>query len=86
MNKVIREDEIGTAEIWRYDDILAVKHAEDVSGVELFRARRIATLYHPDTPATPVDRPQLLILVDDPDDFEEVERLKQVVSKAWRRE
>lgn len=85
MKKVIREEEIGTAEIWRYDEILAVKHADDISGVELFRARRLAPLYHPDTPAEPVDRPQLLILVDDPDDFEEVERLKQAVSKAWRR-
>lgn len=83
MKTVITEDQLSATEVFRYDDVLAVKSADDVSGVQLYRARSVAEFTSSTAPSKVREESVLLIVVDDPDDFEAIERLKEKVSAAW---
>ena len=83
MITVVNEDELKTIQLRKYDDILAVRPGEREYGVEIWRARRIATIYDRDTEAKVNILEQLLVEVEDPDDEVVIKRLKDYCEKAW---
>ncbi|WP_411382853.1 hypothetical protein ACK3BK_15990 [Pseudomonas sp. L7] len=84
MVDVINEDQIATSEIWRYDDVLAVRPGERESGVEIWHARKIAELCSPNAPAKANVHRVLLVEVDDPEDPVVQDRLRVACTDAWR--
>ncbi|SFB40400.1 hypothetical protein [Pseudomonas sp. NFPP24] len=83
MITVVNEDELKTIQLRKYDDVLAVRPGEREYGVEIWRARRIATIYDKDTEAKVSILEQLLVEVEDPDDEAVINRLKDYCQKAW---
>jgi len=83
MITVVNEDELKTIELRKFDDILAVRPGERDYGVEIWRARRIATIYDRETEAKVNILQQLLIEVENPDDSVVIERLKDYCEKTW---
>lgn len=84
MVDVIKEDQIAVSEIWRYDDVLAVRPGEREAGIEIWRARKIAEVCSPSTPAKVNVQRVLLVEVDDPEDPAVQDRLRVACADAWR--
>ncbi|MFG0505985.1 hypothetical protein ACF8GD_25755 [Pseudomonas putida] len=84
MVTVIQEGQIAEAEVWRYDDVLAVRPGDRESGVEIWHARRIGEVYSASTPAKVNIQRVLLVEVDNPDDSVVQDRLRVACADAWR--
>ncbi|HDS0938786.1 TPA: hypothetical protein QDZ12_002024 [Pseudomonas putida] len=85
MVTVIQEGQIADSEVWRYDDVLAVRPGEREAGVEIWRARKIAEFYASDVPAKVNVQRVLLVEVDNPDDPAVQDRLRVACADAWRK-
>ncbi|HBO2681616.1 hypothetical protein [Pseudomonas aeruginosa] len=83
MKKVITEVELSSTDVWRFDDVLLVKNADDLSGVAVFHARKIAKLYGATAEAEVTETKQLLVVVNDPDDPETAERVRAACAEVW---
>lgn len=83
MKKVITEGQLPTIEVWRFDDVLLVADENDQSGVEVFHARKLAKLYGANAEAEIQEAKQLLVVVDNPDDPETIDRVRVACAKAW---
>lgn len=86
MIDVVTEAELNSVDIRTYDDVLAVLPGDRDYGVQVWRARRIATIYGPRSPAKVTISRTLLIEVENPDDLEVHNRLEQYCFRAWRGE
>lgn len=84
MVTVIREDQIAESEIWRYEDVLAVRPGDRDSGVEVWHAKKIAEVYSPNRPAKVHVQRVLLIEVENPDDPAVQDRLRVACAEAWK--
>ncbi|HBP1011036.1 hypothetical protein [Pseudomonas aeruginosa] len=83
MKKVITEVELASTDVWRFDDVLLVKNADDLSGVTVFRARKIAKFYGAADESEVIESKQLLVVVNDPDDADTAERVRVACAEAW---
>jgi len=84
MVKVIQEGQISEAEVWRYDDVLAVRPGNRESGVEIWHARKIGELCSASSPGKVNTHRILLVEVDNPDDPVVQDRLRVACADAWR--
>jgi len=85
MRKVISESEVETVDLKRFHEVLAVASPDDISGVAIYVSPRLAPFVHPSTPAVTTDTNYLLIVVENPDDPETIERLKRLVIPQKRK-
>ena len=85
MRKVISESEIETVDLKSFHEVLAVASPDDISGVAIYVTPRLASFVHPSTPAVTTDTSYLLIVVENPDDPEIIERLKHLVIPRRRK-
>lgn len=79
MRQVTSESELGTIDLKKFHEVIAVKDAEDYQGVAVYVVPRMAQFVHPSTPAAETITNYLLVVVDDPDDPETIDRLKKAV-------
>lgn len=86
MQQIVREEHLSSIDIREFHSVWAVRDSDDssnFSGVEIKPDRRMAPLVSPDTPAPLTITSNLLIIVENPDDPETVNRLKAFVGAAW---
>lgn len=83
MKKVITEVELSSTDVQCFDDVLLVKNADDLSGVTVFRARKIARFYGAADESEVIESKQLLVVVNDPDDPETADRVRSACMGVW---
>lgn len=79
MRQVISESELGSIDLKQFHEVIAVKDAGDYQGVAVYVTPRMAQFVDPSVPAKETITNSLLIVVDNPDDLETIERLKKLV-------
>lgn len=84
MKTVIIESELGSVDVWKYNDVIAVLPGDHTQGVEVWRARMLPGFSSPNTPGVVNEHHQLLIEVPDPTDAQVIDRLRIACSDAWK--
>ena len=79
MRQVISESELGSIDLKQFHEVIAVKDPGDYQGVAVYVTPRMAQFVDPSVAAQETITNSLLIVVDNPDDLETIERLKKSV-------
>ncbi|MCF5652683.1 hypothetical protein GIV49_24455 [Pseudomonas syringae] len=79
MRKAISESEIETFDLKPFHEISAMKSADDFRGVEIYSAKRMPPFVSSHSESPPSETNYLVVVVDNPDDPETIERLKKKV-------
>lgn len=83
MKKLTTEAQLSSEEIWRYDEVTAAASEDATQEVSVYSTRKLASFVAPDVESPISTHARIVVIVENPDDPETIDRLRVICIDHW---